>query len=110
MNTLSYAKYIEKLISTNLDELSLQELFALKLEYLYLCIDLSQFNFSMYTNLNYSYFNDLIRGKSAITLNKIENICHALNITPIELFDFNPLYTMKKEKCFIKFPIYEGII
>lgn len=110
MNSLNYTKYIEKLVSLNLDELSLQELFALKLEYLYLCIDLSQFNFSMYTSLNYSYFNDLIRGKSAITLNKIETICNALNITPIELFDFKPLYTMQKEKCFIKFPIYEGII
>lgn len=101
---------MKKLMAVNLKELPLQQLFALKLEYIYLCINLSQFNFSMYTNLNYSYFNDLIRGKKAICLNKIESLCNSLNMTPGELFDFEPLYTMQREKCFIKFPIFESIM
>jgi transcriptional regulator with XRE-family HTH domain len=93
-------KFIEKLIATELSTLSLKELFALKLEYLYLCSGMSQLNFSFYININYSYFNDLIRGKKYITLTKIDNICKALNITPAEMFNFDILYQLQESKQF----------
>ena len=69
----------------------------------------SLLNFSIAVNLNYSYLNDLLRGKKHITLNKIDCICKSLNISVTELLDFTPLITMQEEKCFIKFPSIENI-
>ena len=109
MKTIEYSKYLEKLLKTDLKKAPLSETFALKLEYIFLCSDLSLYNFAILLNLNYSYFNDLLRGTKHISLNKIESICNALHITAVELFDFAPLYTMQAEKVFIKFPVFETL-
>lgn len=109
MKTLEYNKFMNKLMSTDFNTCSLSYGFALKLEYLFLCSDLSLFEFALAINLNYSYLNDLLRSKKHISLNKIECICNALHVDVIELFDFTPLITMQEEKCFIKFPIFESL-
>ncbi len=96
--------FLNKLKYTNLDTASLCELFALKLEYIYLSSGISQLDFSLVVNLNLSYFNDLIRAKKHITINKIDDICHALGIEPVELFNFKLLYKMQEDNVFIKYP------
>lgn len=103
MNYNSINKYIEKLNKVNLNTLSITELFALKLEYLYLCSGMSQLNFACHIKINYSYFNDLIRGRKHITLTKIDIICKSLNITPIEMFNFEILHQIKQTKKFITY-------
>lgn len=110
MKTIEYSKYLDKLLKVDLNKIPLSEAFALKLEYLFLCSDMSLYNFAIMINLNYSYFNDLLRSTKHISLNKIEAICNSLHITVIELFDFTPLITMQKEKVFIKFPIFEVLL
>lgn len=109
MKTLEYNNFLMKLIDTDFDTVSLSEAFSLKLEYLFLCSDLSLFEFSLAINLNYSYLNDLLRGNKYISLNKIECISNALHMSIIDLFDFTPLITMKEERCFIKYPIFESL-
>lgn len=103
MNYNNINKYIEKLNIIDLTSLSLAQLFALKLEYLYLCSGMSQLNFACHIKINYSYFNDLIRGRKHITLTKIDTICKSLNITPIEMFNFNILHQIKKTQKFISY-------
>ena len=97
MKVLDYSNFLEKLINTDFDTVSLSDAFSLKLEYLYLCSGISLFEFALAINLNYSYFNDLLRGKKYISLNKIECISNALHMSIIDLFDFSPLLTMKEE-------------
>lgn len=109
MKTIEYSKYLDKLMKVDLNTIPLSEAFALKLEYIFLCSDLSLYNFAIMINLNYSYLNDLLRGVKHISLNKIESICNALHVSVIELFDFTPLITMQEECCFIKFPIFETL-
>ena len=75
MKRLEYTKYIEKLSLIDLDQSTLSELFALKLEYLFLCSGLSLIKFSIAVNLNYSYLNDLLRGTKHISLNKLDVMC-----------------------------------
>lgn len=97
-------QFLEKLAKADLNKASLSELFALKLEYIYLSLDMSQLDFSLVINLNLSYFNDVIRAKKHITIKKIEQICKALRITPNELLNFELLYQMKETNSFIKYP------
>lgn len=105
MKTIIYSQFLDKVLDTDFNLASLAVLFSLKLEYLFLCSDLSLYEFALHINLNYSYLNDILRGKKHISLNKIECVSNALNISVIDLFDFSPLLTMKEEQCFIKFPI-----
>lgn len=109
MKNIEYINFLDKLLNIDLNKIPLSEAFAIKLEYLFLCSGLSLLNFSIFVNLNYSYLNDLLRGKKHITLNKIECICNALHMSLNDLFDFTPLIVMQEEKCFIKYPIFENI-
>ncbi len=109
MKTIEFTHFLDKIMNIDFSNVSLSDAFAVKLEYLLLCSNLSLLNFSIAVNLNYSYLNDLLRGKKHITLNKIDCICKSLNISVTELLDFTPLITMQKEKCFIKFPLIENI-
>ena len=109
MKTIEYAHFLDKIMNIDFNTVPLSDAFAVKLEYLLLCSNLSLLNFSIAVNLNYSYLNDLLRGKKHITLNKIDCICKSLNISVTELLDFTPLITMQEEKCFIKFPSIKNI-
>ncbi len=100
----SINNFMNKLAKIDLNKASLSELFALKLEYIYLSMGISQLDFSLIVNLNLSYFNDIIRAKKQITLKKIDQICSALRIDPIELLNFELLYQMKETNTFIKYP------
>ena len=109
MKTLEYSKFLNKIMDTDFNIVSLSSAFALKLEYLFLCSDLSLFEFALAVNLNYSYLNDLLRGTKYISLNKIESISNALHMSVLELFDFTPLIIMQEEQCFIKYPVFESL-
>lgn len=102
-------KFILEVCNANLKELSLNDKFALKLKYIYLCLDISQLNFSLFVGLNLSYFNDLIRGKKSISLIKLESICKALKISTIELLNFDVLYLIQKERRFIVIEPFSSI-
>ena len=109
MKVIDYSIFLNKVMETDFDSVSLSYAFSLKLEYLFLCSNLSLFEFALSIKLNYSYLNDLLRGDKYISLNKIECICNALNMNVIDLFDFTPLKVMKEEQCFIKFPVFETL-
>ena len=104
MKTIEYNYFLEKVLITDFNVAPLKEAFALKLEYLLLCSNLSIYEFATKINLNYSYLNDVLRGARYISLNKLENIAIKLNMSILDLFDFTPLIVMQQEKCFIKFP------
>ena len=107
MKAVEYSRFLDKIMETDFETVSLSYAFSLKLEYLFLCSNLSLFEFSLTVNLNYSYLNDLLRGRKHISLNKLECVASGLQVNIVDLFDFTPLIIMKEEQCFIKYPIFE---
>ena len=71
MKTIEYAHFLDKIINIDFNKVPLSDAFAVKLEYLLLCSNLSLLNFSIAVNLNYSYLNDLLRGKKHINKNSL---------------------------------------
>lgn len=101
--------FVEQICNTELETLNLCELVALKLTYIYLASGLSQLEFSIRTDLNMRFFNDLIRCKHTMTINKLGIICKNLNIEILEFFNFKPLYLIKEQKAFVIVSPYDNL-
>ena len=93
--------FLNKILTLDLDNLSLTKLLGLKIEYLYLISVYSQLDFSIMINTNIAYFNSIINGTKSITIKKLEQICFSLKMEHKELLDFSILYEIKNQKKFI---------
>ena len=82
--------FLNKILTLDLDNLSLTKLLGLKIEYLYLISPYSQLDFSIMINTNIAYFNSIINGTKSITIKKLEQICFSLkmNLKNFWIFQF----------------------
>ncbi len=74
----------------NLEE-SLTELFGKRLQQIRKDMNLSQSKFAEVIGCHRTYIGHIERAEKSVSLKTIENICKALDMSVVELFDFSKL-------------------